>query len=505
MSCQSHGLDPSQRMPAPLATPRARSAFRRTPRRAARFVRVRAWLRATWQAARWLRLQPGAGARLERDGDDDAALGPAWSTGNCVDLLPYGKALFPALKAAWAKAHTSIWLETYIFHDDALALDLAAALVDAAQRGVQVRVMVDGLGSARSVPRLDALFAGSGVEFMVYRPWRRWLDLIQRGHWRRLHRKVCVVDGETAFIGGINLIDDRLDIHHGWTAQPRLDYAVRVQGLVAQQALWSMRRLWLRTVATGSVQRQLQRAPGPDVLGSRSARKRYLDELLAWGGEAPPRKEVQPPQKRLLSGEGRQHRVCSDGRSGMRAALVVRDNLLLRRAIERAYIHAIDHARAQVLLMSPYFYPGQAFRESLKRAAGRGVRVTLLLQGRIDYRAAGWAAHALYRELLQAGVRICEYQRAYLHGKVAVVDEAWATVGSSNIDPLSLLVNREANVMVRDARFARLLVAHVQGELVHAVPIDDLHLRRRVAWWTRPLVALAARLFIALAGGTRRY
>ncbi|MDE1953386.1 MAG: cardiolipin synthase ClsB [Betaproteobacteria bacterium] len=498
-------------MPEPAA-PKSRH------RRISRPGRARAWLCAGWQAARWSRsARRGAGEGAVAgtsganplDADDETSPAPAWSRGNCVELLPLGEALFPALEQAWSEARTSIWLETYIFHDDPIGLHLATLLADAARRGVHVRVMVDGLGSGRSIPTLAALFAGSGVEFMVYRPWRPWLDLVQRGHWRRLHRKLCVVDGAIAFIGGINLIDDRLDIHHGWSAQPRLDYAVRVQGLVAQQAMWSMRRLWLRTVATGSLQRQLRSMPGPEVLKSRQARQRYLDELRTWGGELPPREDVRQDsrerQGRLPAEERPTHPVCPDGQPGMRAALVVRDNLLQRRAIEHSYIQAIDQARSHVLLVSPYFYPGQAFRTSLKRAAARGVQVTLLLQGRIDYRAAAWAAHALYRELLQAGVHICEYQRAYLHGKVAVVDESWATVGSSNIDPLSLLVNREANILVRDARFARDLTAHIRAELAYALPIDHARLQKRVSWWTRPLVALAARLFIAMAGGARNY
>ena len=450
----------------------------------------------------WWRLN----LRAWREGSSGAELSarPPWRDGNCIELLPLGASLFPALLQAWEGARSSIWLETYIFHDDPTGLELAEALMRAARRGVQVRVMVDGLGSNRSIAELDRRFAEAGVEFMVYRPWRRWLDLLQRGHWRRLHRKMCVVDARVAFVGGINLIDDHFDIHHGWSTHPRLDYAVRVRGPVVAQVLRSMHRLWLRTVATGSVQRRLRHAPGPRVLGSgsREQRKRYLDELRAAG---------MLPVRRA-----RRHRVhghvpagaaarCADGSAPQRAALVLRDNLLRRRAIEHCYIEAIDAARESVLLVCPYFYPGKAFRDSLKAAALRGVRVSLLLQGRADYRAAAWAARALYREMLDAGVLIHEYQRAYLHGKVAVVDGVWATVGSSNIDPLSLLVNREANVVVRDAGFAATLTRHVHEQMRWALPIDHARLRSRVAWWIRPLVAVGARLFIALAGGTRRY
>ena len=418
------------------------------------------------------------------------ARGVAWVGGNCVELLPLGEALFPALLRAWGAARSEIWLETYIFHDDAIARALAQALVDAARRGVRVRVLVDGLGSNRSIATLRATFDDGGVEFMVYRPWQHWFDLVQRGHWRRLHRKLCVVDGREAFVGGINLIDDRLDLHHGWSAQPRLDYAVALRGPAVAQVRASMRRLWLRTATTGSVRRQLAHAPGPDLLRSAPVRRRYLAELFdAAAGRAP-----APPQQ-----------GCAGAAPTMRAALVVRDNLLHRRAIEHAYVRAIDRARRSVLLVTPYFYPGQTFRDALKGAAARGVEVTLLLQGRADYRAAAWAAQALYAEMLHAGVGIFEYHRAFLHGKVAVIDELWATVGSSNIDPLSLLVNREANLLVRDAAFAATLARHVRAQLADAVPIDGQRLRRRVAWWVPPFVAVVARLFIALAGGTRRY
>ncbi len=450
--------------------------------------RLRAWWRRNLRAWR------------EGSGAGDTPTRTPWRDGNCIELLPLGASLFPALQQAWRAARSSIWVETYIFHDDPTGLALADTLIEAARRGVQVRVMVDGLGSNRSIAALGPRFADGGVEFMVYRPWRRWIDLLQRGHWRRLHRKMCVVDARVAFVGGINLIDDHFDIHHGWSPQPRLDYAVRVQGPVVAQVLRSMRRLWLRTVATGSVQRGLRKAPGPQLL-SREQRRRYLAELRAAGvlpgvrGERP-----QVAQRGFAPRAG-----CDGGQATQRAALVLRDNLLRRRSIEHCYIDAIDEARESVLLVCPYFYPGQAFRQSLKAAALRGVRVHLLLQGRADYRAAAWAAQALYRELIDSGVLIHEYQRAYLHGKVAVVDEAWATVGSSNIDPLSLLVNREANVVVRDARFAQALARHVREQMHWALPIDHARLRARVAWWTRPLVGFAARLFIALAGGTGRY
>ncbi|MDD4887786.1 MAG: cardiolipin synthase ClsB [Thiomonas sp.] len=432
-----------------------------------------------------------------------------WIEGAMPRLLPYGAAFFPALTQAINQAHASIWLQTYIFHTDDVALGITSALCDAAQRGVQVRVLVDGLGSGASIDALSRRFAEAGVEFMVFRPWRMWPDVVQRGRWRRLHRKLCVVDAHTAFIGGINLIDDRFDIHHGWSAQPRLDYAVQYQGHLARQTQWLMQRLWLRTVLAGSLQRRLRKLPGPGVFDTSPNQRAYWQELLDWGGANPaadedgaPLRPGQAPAEAAAAAKRPRRMPITLAQS--LSALVVRDNFSQRRAIEHSYIRAINRARSRVLIVSPYFYPGQDFRQALKNAAARGVRVKLLLQGRIDYRMAGWAARALYGEMLRAGVHIFEYTPAYLHAKVAVVDEDWATVGSSNIDPLSLLVNLEANLAVRDRTFARELGTHVEEQIARSLPINTPdRLRTRAPWWLRPFVAVAARAFVALAGGLK--
>ena len=133
---------------------------------------------------------------------------------------------------------------------------------------------------------------------------------------------------------------------------------------------------------------------------------------------------------------------------------MIRDNLRYRRDIERAYLAAIRTAKREILIANAYFFPGVRFRRALIAAAQRGVRVTLLLQARVEYLLLHYASRALYGQLLAAGIEIQEYHRSFLHAKVAVVDDHWATVGSSNIDPYSLLMAREANVFVRDPHFA---------------------------------------------------
>jgi cardiolipin synthase len=190
----------------------------------------------------------------------------------------------------------------------------------------------------------------------------------------------------------------------------------------------------------------------------------------------------------------------------VRAALVVRDNLRQRRAIERSYIQAIGRAKQNIDIACPYFYPGVRFRRALERAAGRGVAVRLLLQGKVDYRFAALAARVLYDSLLGRGIRIYEYTPAFLHAKVAVVDGQWATVGSSNIDPLSLLLNLEANAVVQDAAFVQTLSQRLDEAFAVSREVDAPPIQR--GWrglLVRGLVAWVANTYLKVAGITGRY
>ena len=189
-----------------------------------------------------------------------------------------------------------------------------------------------------------------------------------------------------------------------------------------------------------------------------------------------------------------------------RAALMLRDNLGHRAHIERAYLRAIGRAREEVLIANAYFVPGRRLRLALERAARRGVRVTLLLQGRYEYFMQYYASRPVYASLLRAGVAIHEYSPSFLHAKVAVIDGRWATVGSSNLDPLSLLLAREANLVIEDAAFAavlrrRLLEAiHQQGEVTDAVDYANRPWRQRVL---ERLALVVMRLALAVQG--KRY
>ena len=340
-----------------------------------------------------------------------------FTTGNRIELLRNGAEFFPALTRAIDAAELEVWLETYIFADDASGREVAAAMVRAAQRGVPVRVLVDGWGASLYLtPSLAKLLAAGGVRLMKYRPevapWQFRLHRL-----RRLHRKICHVDGRVAFVGGINLIDDMNTPRH---KPPRVDFAVRVEGPMLASIVMSMQRLWA------------------------------LVELTQFDRSEVPLFPVAIPT-----------RVAGT----QAASFAVRDNLGHRSDIEAAYLAALLAAKTEIIIATAYFFPGTQFRRALTAAALRGVRVTLLLQARVEYRLLHYASRALYGQLLEAGVTIEEYHLSFLHAKVAVVDEQWATVGSSNIDPYSFLMAREANVFVRDPHFADQL----RGELLRMI------------------------------------
>jgi len=410
---------------------------------------------------------------------------PVFSGGNTVRLLRGGDALFPAMVEAIAAARHEVCLATYIFHDDHGAAAVAEALVAAARRGVLVKVVLDGFGTLGRLNGLRQRLSEAGVQLTVYRPIDRWWNWLQPGQLRRLHLKLCVIDAKVGFVGGINLIDDRFDINHGLTEQPRLDFAVRLSGPVVAPVHQATLAAWTRAHLGHSLKQ----------------------EALAIARGVQPMSRMRRLLKRLRMPSGRGMQAMPGELSAMRAAFVLRDNLRQRRTIERSYIDAIGLAQTRIDLVSSYFYPGHSFRRALQQAARRGVKVRLLLQGKLDYRIAGMAARALYDEMLGEGVRIYEYTPAFLHAKVAVIDDDWATVGSSNIDPLSLLLNLEANVIVRDADFAAELSAQFEAALAASTEIDPSQKYRPglLGALRRGVVAWIAHVYLRVAGSTGRY
>jgi cardiolipin synthase len=407
-----------------------------------------------------------------------------FSGGNELRLLRGGDAFFPALINAVDAARHEVWMATYIYHDEGSVQQVTQALARAAQRGVRVRLVLDGFGCRTDLPALRRRLEAAGVLLAVFRPMDKWWAWFQPGQLRRLHQKLCVVDGEVGFVGGINMLDDRFDLVHGWSDAPRLDYAVQLQGPIVEPIEQATQALWLRArVRSGLAAEIGQIARGAEPLAHA---RRMLNRLRMPHAETRASVLALPP---------------------VRAAFVMRDNLRQRRAIERSYIDAIRNAKERVDLVSPYFYPGRAFRRVLRNAARRGVQVRLLLQGKVDYRIAGLAARALYDELLVHGVRIYEYTPAFLHAKIAVVDKEWATVGSSNIDPLSLLLNLEANVVVRDEGFAHTVAREFDEAIAASQEIDPTAATGRAlrGWLRRGFVAWCAHVYLRIAGAAGRY
>ena len=351
-----------------------------------------------------------------------------------ISLLQNGEAYFPAVEAALDRAVHEIYLESYIFENGHAGRRISEALRRAASRGVKTHLLIDGYGSSRLPQSMVDYIMAAGVMVLRFRPkispWT-----LRRKRLRRLHRKIVVVDQRIAIVGGINIVDDL--VLQGQIAA-RYDCAVSVEGPLVKQIHDSARRVWLRVACS---------------------RLR-----LGWGWDVYSQAPAAEP-----GGPGR-------------CAFVVRDNWRHRSDIEDAYLKAIKLATSEIIIANAYFLPGVNFRHSLVDAARRGVRVVLLLQGKADHRLLQHASHALYGSFLDAGIEIYEYHKSLLHAKVAVIDGHWATVGSSNLDPFSLLLALEANVVVDDATFAK----ELKQSLDRAIEIGARRIFRN-NWRTQPI------------------
>ena len=374
--------------------------------------------------------------------------------GNRLTLLNSGREYFPALLAALAEARQEIYLESYIFADDSVGHEVASALCAAARRGVTVNVTVDGFGARNFANDFRPLLAEAGVRSLLYRPEISHFHF-QRHRLRRLHRKLVVIDGRIAFVGGINIVDDN---NAPTDMRPRYDYAVLVEGPVLGQIHHAVRRMW---------------------------------EIVTWVNF-----------KRRFRLTPIVHPCCAPA-GEQQAAFLIRDNIRHRNDILHAYLSAIGEAREEILIANAYFLPGIRFARAIYAAARRGVRITILLQGKTDHPLMRYATQTLYAAGLKAGIRIFEYETSFMHAKVAVIDGEWATVGSSNIDPFSLLLAKEANLIVRDKVFA----GELRASLHDAMRADSREMLpediARLAWHSRFLRWLSyglVRLLVGLAG-----
>lgn len=344
---------------------------------------------------------------------------PVINGGNRLRLLCNGDMYFPALLAAISAAQKTIRLETYLYADDNIGDTTTKALCNAAERGVDVRLVVDGFGARNIDTHHLPLLLKAGVQVRIFRPeqhlWRHLLSR-KRTRLRRMHRKMVLIDGQMAFLGGINIIDDAT----GNTSATRLDFALGIEGPIIQQIGRAMDRQWLT----------LSRRP------------------FFQHGTPPIPTSVEDASVGQIN-----------------CGLLLRDNLMHRRSIEQAYVKSIRSAKHRITLAMAYFIPSRNILNVLLDAAQRGVRIDLMLQGRIEYRLQHYASQSLYHRLLAAGVHIHEYQPGLMHAKVGVIDGRWATLGSANLDPFSLLVAREANLIIRNDAFCSELGERLDAEI----------------------------------------
>lgn len=357
-----------------------------------------------------------------------------WVDGNSVELLINGEAFYPRVFEAMGQARNEILLETFIIYEDKVGHQLQRALIEAAQRGVRVEVVADGYGTADLSAEFIAAMTEAGVRFHLFDPQPR-LAGLRTNLFRRLHRKIVVIDGERAFIGGINYSADHLGDYGPMAKQ---DYAVEVTGPVVAQVHAVSRRL--------------------------------MSPVLE------PPSEVRP---------------VTDPTGDITAVMVERDNGQRSTAIEAYYLEALRGARKRIVVANAYFFPGYRLLRELRNAARRGVEVTLIMQGEPDMWWVRTLARLLYNYLLRDGVRIHEYCRRPLHGKVALVDDEWSTVGSSNLDPLSLSFNLEANLFIRSRVFNQQLHDHLQSLASEQCKTVTLERMIRGYWWRAPLIFLS--------------
>lgn len=382
---------------------------------------------------------------------------PLFSSDNNIHLLVCGQELFPKMIAAIDAAKVSIYFETYILRLDNVGKAICDALIRADQRGVSVSVIVDWLGSGGKACRhIRALFAHTHIHFRQFNPWFR------RG-WARSHRKLCVVDRKVAFVGGININDDLISDRKPYKplTYPRWDFAVQIKGSLVYAIEDEMRAQWIRVNSHDLVERW-----------------EYLKKILI-------------------------NNIKTSRRGLMHAAFIVRDNLRNRRMIEQAYLSALGKAKYTAMFTNPYFAPGRKLRTGFQEAAKRGVEVVLVL-GAGQVKTQDAITRAYYPELLAAGVKIIEYRKTQLHAKVAVIDDRWSTVGSSNIDGFSLFVNQEANVIISDVRFAKKLRQEIEEGMVEGIEVCE-ETYKHIPWFKRAWYPVALKIYRGIMGLITRH
>lgn len=349
---------------------------------------------------------------------------------NSIELLDAGKKTFDRMIQAIESSRRFVSLATFIFAADRTGRRFRDALVAAAERGVEVRVIVDGVGSLDTPRRFLAPMIQAGAELLVYHPVDPWrLKFVL---WHRMHRKNLVVDGQVGFCGGINIHDAPIAVADGGDGWH--DIHVMVHGPAVRDLHRSFLNTWIRSYGPHRSRHDLLPRSGPE------------------GG----------------------HVACVNSAGGKRRGR-------RRKLIQREYRHAITRAQRSIHIWNAYFIPERGVRRLLQNACERGVDVRVILPERGNHPAVQLASENLYHKLMRYGVKLHRWPGSLMHAKAAVIDSVWSTVGSYNMDAQSHLHNLELNVNVYGISFGEALEAMFQRDL------KVCHLLDRRNWSFRPL------------------
>jgi cardiolipin synthase A/B len=342
-----------------------------------------------------------------------------------VELVFSGEDYFSRLKSIIANAKTEIHLQTYIFEHDSTGIEIANALKEAVLRKVKVYVLLDAYGSFSLNKQFINDLKLQGINIRFFSPFFA-ANSFYIG--RRLHHKVVVADGNIALIGGINIADK---YHGNATDEPWLDYAVQIE-----------------SVAIGALLQKL-------------CENIYFKKKDFW-------KEIIKP--------------TSKSREGVFMRILQNDWLNYKNDIYKSYIKANRVAKNEIIIVGSYFLPNRKFRDVLKKASKKGVKVKLILSGISDIPLARRAACYLYTSFLKHNIELYEWNKSVLHGKAAVVDRKWATIGSFNVNHLSSYGSIETNVAINSPKFSNQFALHLDDVMAQCecITYDTLKIRNGI-------------------------
>ena len=352
--------------------------------------------------------------------ENASLISAGYSADNRIEFIHGGREYFRQLLKMIDEAKETIHLQTYIYVNDVTGKQVADALKQAAARHVEVYLLVDGYASQELAPSFIYELEQSGIHFRFFEP------ILKSKYYyfgRRLHHKLVVTDTRNAMVGGINISDNYNDMpgKPAW-----LDFAIYVEGEIARELCVLCWKTW----------------------------KSY-----------PARMGLTPCEEKKLD---------FDFRSEESSWVRMRRNDWVRRKnqVSKSYLGILRQARSEIIIVSSYFLPGKEFRKKIAEAAQRGVKVKLVLAGVSDVAIAKQAERHMYRWLLKNNIEIFEYRPAVLHGKMAICDEQWMTIGSYNVNNISAFASIELNIDIMNERFVR----HVKESMQTIIETDCSHI-----------------------------